>query len=194
MPDSALIFSTTSDFVPVPITDKGSGATSGISFWQPVLPGGEWCYLGFFGAPNYNVPSGPQVIVKPTKTPLGNPNPPLKPPQGFVQAWTCIDHDQSSNLGIYNIQAPPGYIGLGCIAVPDFNTPPVVTDYLGLMCVRHDLCKSITVDGDNLVWTDNGSKAPTDVSIWLLPNAKTCFATVSETSYPPSAPAYDVVM
>ena len=129
-----------------------------------------------YATPNYNnppSPSGPIWVVQSSET-SDTDEDPLAPPSLLVQTWTCVDGDQSSNLGIYSLVAPPGYIALGSIAVPDFKSPPDPDDYPELMCVRQDLCTQVTVESGNVVWTDKGSKAPLDVTVWLLPGAQTC--------------------
>lgn len=177
------------------VTDKGSKATLGASFWVP-SPQAGWFYLGMYATPNYNnppSPSGPIWVVQSSGTSGTDTNPPLARPDAFVQTWTCVDGDQSSNLGIYSLQAPPGYVGLGSIAVPDFNSPPELKDYPGLMCVRQDLCKQVTVESGNVVWTDKGSKAPLDVTVWLLPGAQTCYAVANQSGgYPESYQVWDL--
>ena len=135
------------------------------------MPPDGWFYLGMYATPNYNnppSPSGPIWVVQSSETSDTDEDPPLAPPSLLVQTWTCVDGDQSSNLGIYSLVAPPGYIALGSIAVPDFKSPPDPDDYPELMCVRQDLCTQVTVESGNVVWTDKGSKAPLDVTVWLL--------------------------
>ena len=171
MADSFLKFMSCQQFDEVDqVTDKGSKATLGVSFWTPLPPDG-WFYLGMYATPNYNnppSPSGPIWVVQSSETSDTDEDPPLAPPSLLVQTWTCVDGDQSSNLGIYSLVAPPGYIALGSIAVPDFKSPPDPDDYPELMCVRQDLCTQVTVESGNVVWTDKGSKAPLDVTVWLL--------------------------
>lgn len=196
MADSFLLFSTCQQFdTAKPVTDTGSKAKLGASFWQPLPPSG-WFYLGFYATPNYNnppSPSGPLMVVKPSASPGTGELAALAPPIALVPIWTCIGNHQKSNLGIYGLVAPPGYIGLGSIAVPDFNSPPQVDSYPGLMCVRQDLCRQVTVATGNVIWTDKDSGAPTDVTVWLLPTAQTCYAVANQSGgYPDSYQVWDL--
>jgi hypothetical protein len=196
MADSFLKFMSCQQFDEVDqVTDKGSKATLGVSFWTPLPPDG-WFYLGMYATPNYNnppSPSGPIWVVQSSETSDTDEDPPLAPPSLLVQTWTCVDGDQSSNLGIYSLVAPPGYIALGSIAVPDFKSPPDPDDYPELMCVRQDLCTQVTVESGNVVWTDKGSKAPLDVTVWLLPGAQTCYAVANQSGgYPESYQVWDL--
>ncbi|WP_446901338.1 Vps62-related protein [Burkholderia sp. YIM B11467] len=171
-----------------PVTDSGSRASGDISFWIPYeIPAG-WSMLGMSATPNYNSPpSLTQNVYKPSE-PNG-----LISPTGFAQVWTCVGHDQPSNLGIYMPIAPDGYIALGCVAVTNFNEPPGSSSFPALKCVRQDLCEQVTLSSDaNLVWTDAGSHAPIDVCVWMLPTAKTCVATARGNGYPSSIVVWDL--
>ncbi|WP_299009385.1 Vps62-related protein [uncultured Caulobacter sp.] len=175
-----------STFLLNPVTDKGSRAKDDVSFWTPQpIQGFSW--LGMFAVPNYNpAPSGATFLEKSAGA---YSRPLLAPPVGFNQVWTCVGDGQPSNLGIYSLQAPPGYIGLGTIAVPDFNSPPMLGNYPNLMCVRQDLCKQVSVS--TVVWNDQGSGAPLDVTVFMLPTAQIAAAFVAN-GYPGSATVWDL--
>ena len=69
-----------------------------------------------YATPNYNnppSPSGPIWSYSPRKRQIRTRI--LAPPSLLVQTWTCVDGDQSSNLGIYSLVAPPGYIALAAL-------------------------------------------------------------------------------
>ncbi|MBP2845903.1 Vps62-related protein [Dickeya oryzae] len=188
MSDSFLQFQSTNTFVLNNIiNDVGSGADQDLSLWCPVVPSG-WSYLGLYPTNNYNNPpnpSGPQWLIQGSDTTC------LSAPTGFSTIWTCSHNDRPSNLGIYAPLAPNGYIAIGSIAVMDFNSPPTVGAWPNLMCVRQDLCQQVTLSLTNRIWCDQGSRAPLDVSVWLLPNALTCVATVGN-GYPDEVSVWDV--
>lgn len=174
------------------VTDKGSRANGDVSFWQPDYNDPGYYYFGCYAINNYNTSiSGPQFVFMAVNDDAQHPC--MKAPLGFQQQWTCIGNDQPSNLGIYTLLAPPGYIALGSIAVADFNNPPTLADYPNLMCVRQDFCQKVTLTSPpDLVWTDQGSGAPLDVSVWMLPNSSNCIATVADKSYPSQVKVYDL--
>jgi len=73
----------------------------------------------------------------------------------------------------------------------DFNSPPQVAQYPGLMCVRQDLVTPVTLNTtSNFIWADHNSKATGDVSVFQLPNSGLCYAV---SGYPTSINAYDIV-
>ncbi|RLJ79592.1 hypothetical protein [Pedobacter alluvionis] len=164
-----------------PVNDQGSGANQDVMFWLPDgLSSQQYC-LGMIACSvsNYNSPTPPAGTSTYIFS-LQNDDPNnslLASPTGFTPVWTCVDNDQPSNLGIYSIDGPAGYFGVGFIAVPDFNSPPQISDYPQLMCVRGDLVNfNYTVS--NAIWTDQGSGAPLDVSIWQSPLSQIGIATL----------------
>lgn len=183
-----LISEAVSNFNSPPVTDVGSGAHDSISFWMPKNISGDWSMLGMTATPNYNnPPATTQNLYK--SSPAGG----LARPAGLVEVWTCVGHDQSSNLGIYMPSAPDGYIALGCVAVMDFKQPPILSSFPALMCVRQDLCEQVTLSSDtDLIWTDQDSRAPVDVCVWMLPTAQTCVATARGNGYPSSVVVWDI--
>jgi hypothetical protein len=187
MSEIYLISEVTSDFESTPVTDVGSKASAAISFWTP-KPHGDFHMLGLTAAPNYN---NPPALTQKLYISSGLEG--LAVPTGMTMIWTCIGDHQSSNLGIYMPQAPDGFIAIGCVAVMNFNQPPDATTYAGLRCVREDLCERVTLTSDaDLIWTDEGSRAPTNVSVWMLPTAQTCVATVQKSGYPTSVSVWDI--
>lgn len=177
-------------------TDRGSEANDDISFWTPDLPNPapQYYYLGCYATNNYNnpaSPSGPQYVVTEEYIEFGGDDSYFKAPIGFSLTWSCIGNDQASNLGIYSLVAPDGYIGLGSVAAMDFNNPPNVSDFPFLVCVREDLCEKVTVNQENFIWCDKGSGAPLDVTVWMLPNSQTCCA-VTYDGYPDSELVFDL--
>lgn len=178
----------------MPVTDQGSRAKASVAFWQPNGLAPNQYYLGLCGQSirSYNnlTPYGVSTYVYTMKD--NDPaNPLLTPPIGFHQLWTCVGNDQPSNLGIYTLIAPPGYVGIGCVAVPDFNTPPLLSNYPQLMCVRADLV-NFSDTANQIQWTDQGSGAPLDVTVWASPLSNISIATVS-TNYPSQAQVADLI-
>ncbi|GMV31947.1 MAG: hypothetical protein AMXMBFR59_40720 [Rhodanobacteraceae bacterium] len=170
------------------ITDRGSRADENISFWTPAVPPGWW-WLGMFPTNTYGPPAGPAFVTQAVNDVPSSPL--LKAPTGLTQIWTCTGDNQVNNLGIYSLRAPPGYIGIGIIAVSNFGVPPQVADFPTLMCVRQDQCRKAHVSGR--VWDDRGSAAPSDINVFMLPNARVAFAVVQD-GYQKSAEFWDLVI
>lgn len=172
------------------INDQQSGATADVSFWVPTgITTPSTYYLGLMATPNYTVPPNPistYYVYSPSGT---NALPPLVAPSSFHTVWTCSGNDKPSNLGIYNPVAPSGYVAIGSVAVMNFNHQPSPLDFFGLMCVRSDLTVQVTLGANDLIWTDRGSGASGDVSVWRLPYSGVCFAAAG---YPTTITATDV--
>ncbi|WP_295937628.1 Vps62-related protein [uncultured Xanthomonas sp.] len=182
------------------ITDRGSGAGMNISFWHPLVGGigqGEaYFYTGLYATNNYaNPPSpfGPMVVLQEYDS---NQNICLSAPLGFTTVWECNGSGRPCKLGIYSLQAPAGYIALGSIAVADFNTPPTLVDYPGLMCVREEFCQLVSLTKENLIWDDRDSGADSHVLVWQLPYSGACFAHSCEPSqgYPTTIQTFDIIL
>lgn len=190
MNNSALNPLVTSSFINQ-VTDMRSDAKKDVSFWTPVNQVGYY-YTGLYATPNYYAPpAGFQLCYAPNG---GDDNGPyLAPPVGFEQVWACEGNGTNCWLGIYAPVAPPGYVALGCVASPNFYLdPPQVAQFPALMCVREDLCTQITLTAENnLIYTDQGSGCPGDVSVFLLPNSRTAYAV---SGYPDSVVAYDIIV
>lgn len=171
------------------VNDRGSRADSDASFWIPSAYSAGWKFLGMSATPNYNVPPSPlEPYYLFQAAPGGSP---LAAPVSFRELWTCSGDGQPSNLGIYLPVAPAGYVGIGFVAVMDFNHPPVVTDYPDLVCVRQDLAVQVSLGANSLIWNDKGSGAPLDVSVWRLPNSGAAAATIAG-GYPSSVNVWDL--
>lgn len=173
------------------ITDQGSGAYTDIAFWQ-VQPNNGFYYLGLYAVNNYNnPPQGFQMTYQANN--LDNKGACLVAPTGFSTVWVCGGNGGNCWLGIYAPIAPPGYIALGCVASSNFYTsPPQLSDFPGLMCVRQDLCTQVVLTVDqNLIYADHGDGCYDDVTVFMLPNSQTPYAV---SGYPNSVVAYDVAI
>lgn len=181
------------------INDQGSRSKTDMSLWTPdpaalVVNSVQYYYLGLFGTNNYDCPPTPRGPFFCYALNDDNGNPILEAPTGFTTVWESKGNKQPSNLGIYNPIAPPGYVSIGSIAVMDFNNPPVIGSYPLLMCVRQDMHVNVTLTESDLIWTDQGSGTPENVSVWMLPNSGAAFAYRSSRNapYPTSIDAIDI--
>ncbi|KAJ7500837.1 FDS protein [Mycena galericulata] len=137
--------------------DAGSGAKTDLATWAPILEEG-WYYLGQSPTANHTTPPTGIIIQ-------------AKDPKAVVEvaAWEPIWDDAGSgkkkDYALWRGIAPSAdYIVLGGI----FSTnpgyaPPDATQARGIVAVRGDL---VVPDDTKLVWTDAGSKARKDGSVW----------------------------
>lgn len=175
-----------------PVSDQGSRAHTDIIFWDPTYQGTNYFFLGMLPQ---KVSGYPQPPTPPTNAmPIISPNniSCLSSPDSFSLLWSCVGNDQASNLGIFEPVPPEGFVALGSVAVSDFNIPPGLYHYALLRCVKKELCQKVPLTKENLIWTDQGSGAPKDVSVWLLPNAGCCIATIAD-GYPDSVEVWDLI-
>ncbi|AXY73673.1 DUF946 domain-containing protein [Paraflavitalea soli] len=185
-----------STYLNVSINSMESYATEKASWWIPaiqqILPTAttsSYAYLGYYATNNFtNPPAGSCNIYMANNDDPTNPC--FAPPTGFAEIWKCSGNGAPSYLGIYNPIAPQGYIAIGTVAVMDFNSPPQVAQYPGLMCVRQDLVQQVSLNTtSNFIWADHNSKAAQDVSVFQLPNSQICYAV---SGYPTSIVTYDI--
>lgn len=147
-------------FHPTPVyQDKGSGATLDATFWRPA-PHPGFFILGDYCVGNYdNPPAGNVVVVS------SDNDTDLAAPVGFEQIWSDAGSGADWDGSLWK-PIPPSddYLALGHIAQRGNSTNDIpVVPYL--RCVH----KSLVVVGkasDKPVWSDKGSGAREDVSVW----------------------------
>lgn len=161
------------------INDNGSRANASVSFWTPSLPiSGNYCWFGMTAYPcnSGNYPAFPTGALTYLAQAINDPNGLLlQPPQRLQLIWSCTGNGQPSNLGICTLVPPPGYVGLGLIAIENFNNIPDISNYPNLMCVNQSLVAMQQQECD-FVWCDKGSCAPLNISVYNLQNAHTAMA------------------
>ncbi len=178
------------------INDHGTHANMDLSIWKPdqkglIIHENQYDFLGYFATNNYSnppAPCGPTFVFQKDDT---DGNKVLAPIKDFAEIWISNGHGRPSNLGIYSPVAPSGYIAIGAIAVMDYNHPPQAKDYPHLKCVAADQCVKVSLTKENLIWTDQGSRASKNVVVWLLPNSNCMFAKISP-DYSFECTTYDV--
>lgn len=181
--EPTLLTSTTSNYDWI-WSDAGSGADDDCTIFRPSPTVEGWYIVGDYAQGNYSGPTGTSMIVQAVNDdPL---NPLLKAPSQYVQVWNDKhshgDHDGS----IWRPVAPDGYLALGCVVNGGYDQPNIPN----YMCIRKDL---VTDSGaGNLIWSDKGSGAHEDVSVYQLSEVGGAF--VAQGNYEPYVgPAYKLV-
>jgi len=180
------------------VNDRGSSAREDLSLLTPALTSDYNLFLGMVGEAGYS--SNPNIttwIYNQTKVtpPRGNlPTVPiLAPPIGYRVRWAC-DVARDCHMGIFSFDAPLEYVGLGVVATSNYNQVP--TQVPGLMCVHQSYCHQITLLTGDRIWTDAGSGANLDASIWRLPTAGIAvirsFDLPNRNQYPDSVTVWDL--
>lgn len=168
-----LLVSTTSSYGFI-YNDKGSGADMDVTIYRP-NPSAGYYIIGDYAQGNYNQPSGISEIVSVVND---DPNYPLlKPPVGYNQVWTDKGSGGDMDGSIWYPVPPDGYVTLGFVGQNGYDTPNIPT----YRCVRKDLVEKGSVG--NLIWSDKGSGADEDVSLYAVQNEPGIF--VAQGNYNP---------
>ncbi|XP_078374887.1 uncharacterized protein LOC144658339 [Oculina patagonica] len=152
--------------------DKGTGAHTDISVLGAVLesiPEGAYM-MGQIAVPAHAdfVPTSKVFLVKPLveKDDSGDL---IKPPTGYEQVWTSSGSGGKEEGSFWRVEAPSGYVALGDVACKGYtgysHSSPTSQFTAKYACIREDLLSEGEVHPGAL-WTDRGSGAHMDVSIW----------------------------
>jgi hypothetical protein len=152
-------------------SDKGSGADLDGFFFTPSAESSYYIIGGY--ASRKGDPNAKKCVisVRPSKSNPEETPELLVPPSDWSLIWTDkgsgADTDGSMWHGV-----PPGkgYKCLGSVAQKGYKKP-VLSNY---RCVHSGLTKKI--QNKSIVWTDKGSGADRDVTVFNLPNSKSFFA------------------
>jgi hypothetical protein len=180
--EPSLLIGTTSNYNWV-WSDKGSGSDGDCTVWRPSPTDTQFFILGDYAQGNYSGATGSSIIVKAIND---DPSAPLlKPASSWRQVWNDRgsggDHDGS----IWSAVAPDGYIAVGFVASAGYDAPSIPN----YRCLRRDLVTQATA-GD-LVWSDKGSGAHQDVSLWAVQSMPNLF--VAQNNYNPfTGTAYNI--
>lgn len=177
--EPTLITSTTSSYTWI-WSDKGSGADQDCTIFRPT-PDNGFYIVGDYAQGNYGSPTGTSLLVMALNDDPQNPL--LKAPKRYERVWddkgSGGDHDGS----IWRPVAPDGYLALGCVVNAGYDEPNIPN----YRCVRKDLVTDSTAG--NQIWSDKGSGADTDVTIFQLTGVAGCY--LAQGNYNPyTGPAY----
>lgn len=169
-----LMVSTTSNYIWI-YNDQGSGADMDVTIWRPAPTDTSYFIIGDYAQGNYGPASGASFVVKVVNDDPSNPV--LKAPKHFNPVWNDKgsggDHDGS----IWYPAPYDGYVALGFVGQTGYDMP-VIPNY---MCVRQDFVEQAQVG--NLIWSDKGSGADEDVSLWSVQGCPGIF--VAQANYNP---------
>lgn len=147
--------------------DKGTGAHTDISVFGAELesiPEGAYT-IGQVAVPAHTdaVPTSTVVLVQPLveKDHFGDL---IKPPTDYELLWRDRGSGGQQEGSFWRVEAPLGYVALGDVACNGYD-PPSPQFTAKYACIRGDLLSEGVVNPVP-VYTDRGSGAPMDVSIW----------------------------
>ena len=148
-------------------TDKDTGADQNISVFQAEvksIPGGAYM-VGQVAAPTHTdvIPPSSVILVRPM-VPRDDFGDLIKPPIGYEMVWNDKKSGGAQNGSFWRPQAPLGYAALGDVACDGYD-PPSTQFTAKYACIRGDLLSEGKLDTPAL-WTDRGSGAAMNVSIW----------------------------
>ena len=148
--------------------DKGSGGDQDVTFYNPVVPP-DYYIIGAFAQGNYWDPADCITAVKPDNNSQSNQL--LKPPAGWQLIWTDKNSGARMNGSIWRPVAPDkDYVCLGSVAKQGYGNP----DLPNYTCVHHCLVEALPAA--NYIWSDKGTGAKQNVSIYKLHNSNSFYA------------------
>ncbi len=152
-------------------SDKGSGANLDGFFYTPSAET-SYYIIGGYASRKGDAKSKKCVISvrQSENNPKGTPEL-LVSPSDWSLIWTDKGSGADTDGSMWN-GVPPGkeYKCLGSVVQKGYKKP-VLSNY---RCVHSDLTKII--QNKSIVWTDKGSGADRDVTVFNLPNSKSFFA------------------
>ena len=148
--------------------DKGSGGDQDVSFYDPVIPPGYYM-IGAIAQGNYWKPSDCVIAVKPDDNPRSRQL--LKAPASWQQIWTDRNSGARMNGSIWRAVTPDrDYVCLGSVAKKGYDQP----HYTNYTCVHR--CLAQALPAGHYIWSDKGTGAKSNVSIYKLHNSNSFYA------------------
>ena len=147
--------------------DNDTGAHTDISVFQAEvksIPDGAYMVGQVAVASHSNVISPSFVILVKPLVPKDDSGDLIRPPVGYEMIWNDSDLGGAQDGSFWRIQAPVGYVALGDVACDGYD-PPSTEFTAKYACIRGDLLSEGKLDTQAL-WTDRGSGASRNVSIW----------------------------
>lgn len=140
-------------------SDRGTGVSTDLSVFEPQITDGFFM-VGHFGQPNHqNQMNGTVPLIKPLDPSA------VAPPADYQSMWSDQGSGGSQDVTFWKVIPPSGYVALGDIVNIGYNKPD---EYVSRVyrCVRRDLAAQGIFDRS--VWTDKGSGASKDGSMWYV--------------------------
>jgi hypothetical protein len=152
--------------------DGGTGADLDGYFYIPVVGQSEYIIGGYASGKENTSNSCVLTVSEPANNPQGTPNL-LVSPVDWKQIWKDKGSGAKKDGSMWEA-IPPGsnYKCLGSIPQPGYDQKPRLPNY---RCVHSSLTENIVTN--TLIWSDKGSGANKEVTMFKLPNTGT-FITV----------------
>lgn len=149
-------------------TDKGSGGDQDVTFYDPLVPP-DFYMIGGYAQGNYWEPADCIIAVKPDKNPQSKQL--LRPPGSWQLLWTDRNSGARMNGSIWRpVAADNDYVCIGSVAKQGYGNP----NNSNYACVHRCLVESLP--SANFIWSDKGTGANQDVSIYKLHNSNGFYA------------------
>jgi len=158
-------------------SDKGSGADLDGFFFAPSAESSYYIIGGYARRKGDSKSKNCVISVRPSKNNPEETPELLVPPSDWSLIWTDKGSGANKDGSMWNA-VPPGkeYKCLGSVMQKGYKKP-VLPNY---RCVHSGLTKKI--QNKSIVWTDKGSGADKDVTVFKLPNSKSFFAVGRKTN------------
>lgn len=158
--------------------DKGSGGVRDLALYEPLVAPG-FLSLGSYGQFDYTPPFGCVTVVRPLGGKLPDGRDPFVAPAGYRLVWTDRNSGAEMDGSIWQPQPPNAdYVCLGSVAQSGY-TQPNVGSYA---CVHKCLVKEVRTTAP--LWTDEGTGATEQVSVFGLSGANVIYAVPGRGSPP----------
>jgi hypothetical protein len=177
--------------------DHGSGSKKDCGVWHAKAQyNGTLKPLGSIAFGSYNGPTGNRATLLVGANANSGGTPAVKAPTGYTRVWKDEGSGGRYNGSFWRPTAPSGYVAVGDVCSDDGWSEPSKSM---IWCLRADLVSDGSYSGD-AVWTDRGSGAKANVSLWdVLPvtrglhgNEKVpiladCFRSIDSWDTPPTS-------
>ncbi len=152
-------------------TDKGSGADLDGFFFTPSAESSYYIIGGYARRKGDSKSKNCVISVRQSKNNPEETPELLVPPSDWSLVWTDKGSGANKDGSMWNGVPPSKYYKcLGSVMQKGYKKP-VLPNY---RCVHSGLTKKI--QNNSIIWTDKGSGADKDVTVFKLPNSKTFFA------------------
>ena len=146
-------------------SDKKTGAKAGVSIFEADLnniPQGSYI-IGQVAVPQTNaeyVPSSSIILVKPTGSHL------VATPVNYEKKWNDKGSGGEQDCTFWRVIPPSGYVSLCDVVTSTYSEP--TTDFTSKFACLRESDLILAKINDLPIWTDKGSGAHSDGSIWQV--------------------------
>ena len=159
-------------------SDSGSGAHRDVTLWRPEPTDTGYYIIGDYAQGNYGNPTGPTVIVTAVND---ADNTLLKPPVDYREVWNDHGSGGHHDGSVWYPVPPDNFVSLGFVGQRGYGKPSIAN----YRCVHHSQLVNAQVGPS--IWSDRGSGAHHDVTLYAVPTVPGTF--VAQSDYSPYAGA-----